>query len=189
MTDAAWTLRRQPELLKLATGQGVSAFGSQITLLALPLTVVVMLGASPVETGVLGAALVGRITGRLGVGSAVALGLGYAAISLASELPSAAVPLLLLAAVLTGFGGTVYNVSLLSLRQSTAPDHLLGRVNGTMQFLVWGYSTRMRKTRCSATRSPRTRSIMWWLTRTKRSSGMTGGLSTRECWTMDAGSW
>lgn len=38
MQDTTWALRRQPALLKLATGQGISALGSQVALLALPLT-------------------------------------------------------------------------------------------------------------------------------------------------------
>ena len=111
--------------------------------LALEPATIGLLFATAGGGAVLGAALVGRFTSRLGVGptirlATVALGLGYAAIPLAAELRSIAMTLLLVAASLTGFGGTVYNVSLLSLRQGAAPDHLLGRVNGTMQFLVWG---------------------------------------------------
>ena len=56
MPRSWWALRHQPDLLKLATGQGISAFGSQVTLLALPLTAVAVLGASPAEMGILGAA-------------------------------------------------------------------------------------------------------------------------------------
>lgn len=36
------------------------------------------------------------------------------------------------------FGMVVYNVGQLSLRQARCPDHLLGRMNATMRFLVWG---------------------------------------------------
>ncbi len=48
-------LRRHPEFLKLWTGQTISNFGSAITTLALPLTAVVVLKATPVQMGVLGA--------------------------------------------------------------------------------------------------------------------------------------
>ena len=48
-------LRRHPEFFKLWTGQTISTFGSAITTLALPLTAVVVLQATPVQMGVLGA--------------------------------------------------------------------------------------------------------------------------------------
>ncbi|MET9336194.1 MFS transporter [Nonomuraea sp. NPDC003804] len=35
-------------------------------------------------------------------------------------------------------GIVVYNVSQLSFRQAITPDHLLGRMNATMRFIVWG---------------------------------------------------
>ncbi|MCP2168423.1 MFS transporter [Goodfellowiella coeruleoviolacea] len=37
-----------------------------------------------------------------------------------------------------GYGIVVYNVAALSFRQSICPDHLLGRMNSAMRFLVWG---------------------------------------------------
>ncbi len=46
-------LWRHPDFLKLWAGQTVSAFGSQITFLALPLTAVLVLGASPAQMGLL----------------------------------------------------------------------------------------------------------------------------------------
>lgn len=44
-------LWRHPDFLKLWAGQTVSLFGSQITLLALPLTAVITLQASPLDMG------------------------------------------------------------------------------------------------------------------------------------------
>jgi hypothetical protein len=35
-------------------------------------------------------------------------------------------------------GTVVYNVNQVSLRQSITPDRLLGRMNASMRFLVWG---------------------------------------------------
>lgn len=49
-------LWRQPDFLKLWAGQTVSLFGSQVTTLALPLTAVLVLRATPVQMGILGAA-------------------------------------------------------------------------------------------------------------------------------------
>lgn len=49
------SLWRQPDFLKLWTGQTVSLVGSQVTLLALPLTAILALGATPVQVGLLSA--------------------------------------------------------------------------------------------------------------------------------------
>jgi hypothetical protein len=35
-------------------------------------------------------------------------------------------------------GGPLYNINQVSLRQAITPHHLLGRMNATMRFLVWG---------------------------------------------------
>lgn len=48
-------LWQHPNFLKLWAGETVSVFGSQITLLALPLTAVLVLGATPGQMGILGA--------------------------------------------------------------------------------------------------------------------------------------
>lgn len=49
-------LARYPDFLKLVTGSTISLFGTSITAVALPLTAVVVLSASPFEMGLLGAA-------------------------------------------------------------------------------------------------------------------------------------
>jgi MFS family permease len=36
------------------------------------------------------------------------------------------------------FGAVLYNINQVSFRQRLCPDHLLGRMNATMRFLVWG---------------------------------------------------
>ena len=48
-------LRSHPEFFKLWGGQTISSFGSAITGLALPLTAVVVLRATPLQMGLLGA--------------------------------------------------------------------------------------------------------------------------------------
>ena len=57
--SALWS---HPEFLKLWTAYTVSRLGSQITLLALPLSAVLLLGAGPTETGPLVAALFFLVT-------------------------------------------------------------------------------------------------------------------------------
>src|SRR6266568_4154884 len=46
----------QPDFLRLWTAQSISLFGSEITVIALPLTAVLVLGASPAQMGLLAAA-------------------------------------------------------------------------------------------------------------------------------------
>lgn len=50
------TLWHHPDFLKLWTGETVSLLGSQVTLLALPLTAVILLKATPFQMGLLSAA-------------------------------------------------------------------------------------------------------------------------------------
>lgn len=50
------TLWSHADFMKLWTGQTVSLFGSQVTLLALPLTAVVLLNATPIQMAILSAA-------------------------------------------------------------------------------------------------------------------------------------
>jgi MFS family permease len=91
--------------------------------------------------GVLGAATAGRFARR--VGQVRAIWLGPLATSpfllllpLAQEGPLLALVVL---AELVGVVGLVYfNVAQVSLRQAVTPPQLLGRMNATMRFLVWG---------------------------------------------------
>jgi hypothetical protein len=49
-------LWRHPEFLKLWAGETISRFGSEISLLAIPLTAALVLNASPSQMGLLGTA-------------------------------------------------------------------------------------------------------------------------------------
>lgn len=40
--------------------------------------------------------------------------------------------------LLNGFGGVVYNIAQVSYRQAICPDRLLGRMNASVRFMVWG---------------------------------------------------
>src|SRR4051794_39844693 len=48
-------LWQHPNFLKLWSAETISVFGSQVTMLALPLTAVLVLGATPGQMGILGA--------------------------------------------------------------------------------------------------------------------------------------
>jgi MFS family permease len=74
--------------------------------------------------------------GRTIVGSAVLFGLGGFAYPFAT--PATALALLVAGGLLFGFGGVVYNVNQVSLRQAITPGRMQGRMNATMRFVVWG---------------------------------------------------
>jgi len=114
------------------------------------------LRAMHLSAGVLGLVFAAMGAGSLlGAFSAVRLarrfGLGRAligAIVLASPLrilvptlsDASLFPVLILVAAwaIMGFTGPVYNVNQVTLRQALTPDHLQGRMNATMRFIVYG---------------------------------------------------
>jgi MFS family permease len=89
----------------------------------------------------LGAATGTRIAKRFGIGPtliglAALGGCAYVLIPLASG--SLAIPFLLAAQLVTGFCGVASNVNGISLLQAITPDRLLGRMNASRRFVVWG---------------------------------------------------
>lgn len=95
--------------------------------------------------GLLSALVSGRIASALGLGPtlllSVSVGLaGDAGYPLAHALDSTAWRLVLLVAsgAAAAFGIVVYNVAQVSFRQRLCPPHLLGRMNASIRFLVWG---------------------------------------------------
>jgi len=100
------------------------------------------LGAGSVGA-LLAAMLSGRIVRRIGVGASIVGGISLgipacALIALAAGPPNVAAAVLAVAQALLGFGGVLYNVNQVSLRQAITPDRLLGRMNATMRFIIWG---------------------------------------------------
>ena len=90
-----------------------------------------------------GAAGAPRIAARIGtgptiVGSATLFTLGFALLALTPR----AHPFWFIAAQsgITGFAAVVYNVNQRSLRQAVTPSRLLGRVNASNRFVVYGVS-------------------------------------------------
>jgi MFS family permease len=88
-----------------------------------------------------GAVLAPRIGRRVGVGRTM---IGTAALCcwplvLVPLAPSEyAVPLVVAAVAVASFGGVVFNVTAISLFQAITPDRLLGRMNASRRFVVWG---------------------------------------------------
>lgn len=93
-----------------------------------------------------GAFLTRPITHRFGIGPTMSGGL--IAMALCGLLiPLAAGPVvvivccLMVAQFARGFGGTLFNINNVSLRQAITPDYLLGRVNATSRFVSTGALT------------------------------------------------
>ena len=76
--------------------------------------------------------------GRAMAGSMVTCGLFGMAIPLAVVVPAVALPMILAAEFIQYLFLTSYRVGEVSARQALTKDHLLGRVNATQRFLVYG---------------------------------------------------
>ena len=76
--------------------------------------------------------------GRVLLGSQILFGLFGMFVPLAVLIPGAALPLVVAAEFLQWVMVLVFSINAVSLRQAITPDRLLGRVNGTMRFIVWG---------------------------------------------------
>ncbi|CAI9404797.1 MFS transporter [Aestuariimicrobium sp. T2.26MG-19.2B] len=91
--------------------------------------------------GLLGAVSSARFSRLVGEGRAIPLSalmgaVFIAAIPLASVLP--AVPTLMVGQFFTSWAVVVYNITQVSFRQRLCPKPLLGRMNASIRFLVWG---------------------------------------------------
>ncbi|NNC11376.1 MFS transporter [Planctomonas sp. JC2975] len=137
--------------ITLMTGS-FNLFGG-LVLTLLPLLVLRELGLSPAVYGVVTAmGAVGGILGALctpwlsrviGEGTVIVVAALVSSvppfvIPLAALFPSAAIPLLVGADFLFSFGVLVYNIAQVSFRQRICPRPLLGRMNASIRFVVWG---------------------------------------------------
>ncbi len=66
------------------------------------------------------------------------IGIGWLVVSIAGGTPLAAFGIMILGAVIFGAGNTLYNICTACLVQIAIPDRLLGRVNASLSFLMWG---------------------------------------------------
>ena len=89
----------------------------------------------------LGAVAANRLSARFGVGPTLvgsALVFGPALLLVPAASQSQPIPFLVVALILASFAGIVFNVTGLSFQQAVTPDRLLGRLNATRRFIVWG---------------------------------------------------
>ncbi len=146
---------RQPAISRITLASFLSNFASTATYTLVPIVVLRLLGFTPFEFGMimtlgaigglLGAATAGRVARRVGVANAVRFSTLFGALAVfaypfAMLLDGKAVQLAVL--VVGSFIGNgailTYNVTQVSLRQRLCPPHLLGRMNASVRFIVWG---------------------------------------------------
>jgi len=127
-TSLAFTML--PVLILRELGMPVAVLGASVSVAAIG--------------GLLGAASSNRLGVWLGEGTIIvvsAVGSGIAALVFAAitVVPvAAAVPVFIAAEFLMSFTVVVYNVSQVSFRQRICPTPLLGRMNASIRFVVWG---------------------------------------------------
>jgi hypothetical protein len=90
---------------------------------------------------VLAAATAERLSARFGVGPVILLGLmlsvvGWVVYGLVSGPVTFATIALGLGMLLFDFGGVLWGINYLALRQAITPDRLLGRMTATMRFMT-----------------------------------------------------
>lgn len=88
-----------------------------------------------------GAPLAGRLARRYGIGPILIMGstlVGVAYLLFAASPRGIAPAMLAVAQFIWSFGAVMYFVNGISLIQSITPDRLLGRVNASRRFAVWG---------------------------------------------------
>jgi MFS family permease len=142
---------RHPLLRRIVASTGTSNLFSAITEALLVLFVLRVLGLSESTLGLIlsaGAAggLVGALTAacfsrRVGAGRTIPLAL-LILVPFGALTPSAVfgVPVVLLVLSQLGFSwcAVVYNITQVSFRQRLCPPHLLGRMNASVRFVVFG---------------------------------------------------
>ena len=138
-------------LRNIAASTGTSNLCSNITFAIFAVYVYRDLGLSPAQVGIfggiggagvlVGALVASRVGERFGVGPTI---VGSMAVTgpfvLLIPLATAQTAFWFLSAsfFFTGLLNVVYNVNQVSLRQAITPERMLGRMNATMRFLVWG---------------------------------------------------
>lgn len=141
-------------LRRIVATTAISNLFSTIVFTLIPIFYLRILGFSPAVMGLLfslgavggllGAVLTPRIVARLGEArtipiSAIAFSVAMVPFPLAALLPQgAAFAMLVVQAFAMSFGVLVYNITQVTFRQRITPPRLLGRMNASIRFCVWG---------------------------------------------------
>ncbi|MDC4232914.1 MFS transporter [Actinomyces sp. B33] len=146
-------VRSEPLLAPLFACISMASFFMQAQVVLVPVLVLRTLGMSASTLGgllslgavggLIGAIARPRIVRRLGEGRSIYLCnvIGVVAslgLPLSARAGSLAAAVIVAASVVGSFFLTIYNVTQMSLRQRLCPPELLGRLNATFRFAVWG---------------------------------------------------
>ena len=147
-------VKNQPIIRTIAMTTGTGNFFSNMAMALLPLYILKTLMLTPGQFGLMmsagalgalvGAASAGKLMkwvgeGRLVVVSAVLYGFTTSCIPLSSMLPHGAqLPFLIVAEFFNSILVLAYNITQVSARQRICPPELLGRMNATIRFFIWG---------------------------------------------------
>ena len=140
-------------LRRIVATTGTSNFFNTISMTMLPIFILRELGLSPASMGVIFS--LGAVGGLLGaiatphivrwIGEARAIpvsSIGFSVIAvflpLAAMVPSIAFPLLVAQGFVASFTVLLYNITQVTFRQRITPPRLLGRMNASVRFVVWG---------------------------------------------------
>jgi MFS family permease len=94
--------------------------------------------------GLVGAISAAKIGERFGqgntvIGAMVLCGVAMIGFPIAASIGTiSAFPIVIASEALLSFTGLVYNITQVSARQALCPEHLLGRMNASIRFFVWG---------------------------------------------------
>lgn len=144
---------RQPLLVRIVLCTALSNLFGTIALTMMPVLVLRELHLSPAVYGLigsagavgglLGAAMSSRISRRIGEGHAIPAaallgGVAMLVLPLSTVWTPAAIPVLIGSEFFFSAAVLVYNIAQVSFRQRICPPELLGRMNASIRFIVWG---------------------------------------------------
>lgn len=148
----AWVIH-QPLLVRIVASVSIGNLFGTILMTMLPVLALRTLGIPPSIYGVifaiggiggvLGGVLTSALSRILGEGrvipvAAVVLGIALLITASAGVFTSISIVLLIVGDFVFGFAVLVFNITSVSYRQRICPPELLGRMNASVRFVVWG---------------------------------------------------
>lgn len=142
-----------PLLRRIVATTGVSNLFFTLSFTLLPIFLLRELGLTPAAMGVIfslgavgglvGAVATPHIVRWVGEGRAIPLSsIGFSVVALflpvAASVPAIAFPLLIVQGFVSSFTVLLYNITQVTFRQRITPPRLLGRMNASIRFCVWG---------------------------------------------------